>query len=177
MHHTDDLPFWKVWGVTTLIMFGCLLAGYLLFLATRAHARPNAAWEAQRVQAQSENDAETLRRLRYVGTAGTLLDDRGKTFRASCCGEADAYESDDFETDADGNLFAVLTCNDQKDCQEIKGKTVRLPGAKFKVPANKMLVNHDPTNDTGHGWVWIANTSFDEHGQPVVYCYAPPSGG
>lgn len=168
-----------------LVIIVVAIAVFLLVLGLRAHARSNEAWQAQKVQAEIEGDVETLRRLRYVGTAGTLpcpgpysigwcQPDRG--FHQPCCGEADAYEADVVEVDGAGNTWAVLTCNDPKDCQDIANKVRREPGEKFIVPAARVLLNHDPVNDTGHGWVWISPSSTDAEGRAVVYCWAAPAG-
>jgi hypothetical protein len=163
------------------MLAGAVLAALLVlalhFMIPVAHGRPNEAWRVLKAEAESQGDIETLRRLKYVGSAGTLRWPNGQTYKASCCGEADAYEADDFDTDADGNLYAVLTCNDPRDCEEVKGKLARPPGARFKIPAEKVLVNRNPVNDTGHGWVWISATSTDGDGDPAIYCYAPPAGG
>lgn len=141
---------------------------------TCAFGLPNEAWKAQRIQAERNGDAQRLRVLDFISKAGTLRWATGGTYRASCCGKADAYEADLVETDDQGNTVAILTCNDPEDCAPVPGKTERLPGSKFRIPQAKVLVNYDPVNNTGHGWVWISNTSFNADGTPVIYCYSEP---
>ncbi len=169
-----------------------IAVGVAMLLPTLGWSLPNPAWQAQLSQAEKYGDEETLRRLRYIRGAGTLrypTDVRdasgavasfaGTTYHASCCGEADAFEADDWEVDAAGNLWAILTCVGVGSCEEVPGKVVRAPGTKVKIPPSQVLV-HDPAlpNNTGHGWVWIApGGQTDNEGNPRVYCYAFPTGG
>jgi hypothetical protein len=74
----------------------------------------------------------------------------------SCCGEADAYEADTFETQ-DGHYVAVIT----------DGKGVIPNGTRIPVPDKKM--KWDQGNPTGHGIIFVGSG-----GQ--VYCYVTPSG-
>jgi len=149
-----------------------------------AHSRPNAAWEMMRIQAQAEGDVETLRRLKFVGTAGAVACSSYFTaslcvngvIQISCCGEADAYEADDIYTDPQGVSWAVLTCNDPRNCQEVRNKVVRPPGQRFRIPPERVLLKDHPTNDTGHGWVWIQAGCTDPTGEPCVLCWATPGG-
>ncbi len=169
-----------------------IAVGVAMLLPTLGWSLPNPAWQAQLAQAEKYGDEETLRRLKYIRGAGTLRypsDARdasgaiasfaGTTYHAPCCGEADSYEADDFSTNPAGELFAILTCNGKDSCEEIPGKMPRKPGTKVKIPADRILV-HDPAmpNDTGHGYVWIApGGQTDSDGNPLVYCYAFPTGG
>jgi hypothetical protein len=172
-------------GTVVMIAAGVIDLVLVVGLAiSMAHARPNPEWEAQRRQAQYNDDEQTIRRLEYLSHAGTVPcpDDAlfcgmggAPTYHVPCCGEGDAYEADDFKV-VDGVAYAVLTCNDPEDCREIKGKIPRPPGSVFKIPVAKTLVNHDPVNDTGHGWIWISPTATDENGEPIVYCWAAPPG-
>lgn len=74
----------------------------------------------------------------------------------SCCGEADAFEADNFEVDGD-HYIAIIT--------DGKGK---LPnGTRLPVPNAKMKWNAG--NPTGHGILFIGP------GQKI-YCYVTPSG-
>ena len=166
-----------------LVILAVAIAVFLFTLGVRAHARPNPAWEAQWIQAQNDGDEETLRRLKFVGTAGAVSCDKytgsmciNGVVAISCCGEADAYEADDTFVDGLGNTWAELTCNDPRNCEEIKGKIPRAPGEKFRVPAERVLLKDHPHNDTGHGWVWISATSNDADGVPAVLCWAAPGG-
>lgn len=174
-------------------MISNISAGFILALVTAVclfavqqstYGRPNPAWEAMRIQAQADGDEEILRRLRYVSKAGFLRCPVGSEtwctpsvgVPANCCGEADAYEADEYSVDANGTLYAELTCNSPKNCEDIPGKVHRAPGEKFRVPVEKTLMSHTPKNDTGHGWIWISPSSTNEDGSPVVFCWAPPAG-
>lgn len=135
-----------------------------------AFARPNEAWKAQRAQAEYNEDYETLQRMDYLSKAGTLRDMTGRLYNVSCCGPADAYEADNTFVDDFGNTYVVLTCNTPHICEEVTGKVTRKPGAMFRVPPGKVLVNVSPPNNTGHGWVWISPNHVDEDGNSTVYC-------
>jgi hypothetical protein len=74
----------------------------------------------------------------------------------SCCGEADAFEADDFEIEGD-HYVAIIT----------NGKGVIPSGTRIAVPNHKM--KWDRGNPTGHGIVFIGS-------QGQVYCYVTPSG-
>jgi len=76
--------------------------------------------------------------------------------RLSCCGEADAFEADNFEIEGD-HYVAVIT----------NGKGVISSGTRIPVPNQKM--KWDAGNPTGHGIIFIG-----PRGQ--VYCYVTPSG-
>jgi len=96
---------------------------------------------------------------------------------ASCCGRADAYEADDFETGPDGTTIAILTCNGEHSCdypcdltaysESTCSRVTRAPGTRFVVPSAKIQPN--PPNPTGHGWVFL-------DGRGSVFCYCPPTG-
>jgi hypothetical protein len=74
----------------------------------------------------------------------------------SCCGEADAFEADDFEIEGD-HYVAIIT----------NGKGVIPSGTRIAVPNHKM--KWDRGNPTGHGIIFIGS-------QGQVYCYVTPSG-
>jgi hypothetical protein len=76
--------------------------------------------------------------------------------RISCCGEADAFEADQFETEGD-HYVAIIT----------DGKGVIQNGTRISVPNAKM--KWDRGNPTGHGIIFIG-----DHGQ--IYCYVTPGG-
>jgi hypothetical protein len=144
------------------------------------------AWWPDRAHSKNwDRDAATTEqgriRSEYLSHAGTLpsyvyseetkrSEPNGASYHMNCCGEGDAYEADEVFVDADGATWAVLTCNDPDNCKEVQGKIVRAPGSKFKVPAEKVLMNFDPVNDTGHGWVYL-NPQMG-----IVYCWAAPPG-
>lgn len=136
--------------------------------------------------------------LSKAGALPTYRDGQptGAFYHGNCCGFADAYEADDTFVDANGNTFAVLTCNDQENCKEVPGKEVcgqdeesgnkvcnnvggkvsRPPGSMWPVPPEKVLLNHDPVNNTGHGWVYISPNATGPDGRPAVLCWAAPPG-
>jgi hypothetical protein len=74
----------------------------------------------------------------------------------SCCGEADAYEADNFEVKGD-QYVAIIT----------DGKGVIPNGTRIPIPNQKM--KWDEGNPTGHGILFIGIG-----GQ--VYCYVAPGG-
>jgi hypothetical protein len=74
----------------------------------------------------------------------------------SCCGEADAFEADEFEVQGD-HYVAIIT----------NGKGVFAAGTKIPVPNHKM--KWDAGNPTGHGIIFIGR-------QGQVYCYVTPGG-
>lgn len=140
-------------------------------------------------------------RNEYLSRAGALPTYRdgqptGAFYHGNCCGFADAYEADDMFVDEAGNLFAVLTCNDPANCKEVPGKEVcgadeesgqtvcntvgakvtRPAGSRWLVPPDKVLLNHDPVNNTGHGWVYISPNATGPDGLPFVLCWAAPPG-
>lgn len=97
---------------------------------------------------------------------------------SSCCGEADAYEADEFETDRAGNLYAILTeSEDRPKCwDDREGDQVCKPfikaGTRFLVPPDRILKPNEPPNKTGHGWVFLSTNAT-----PMgVICYSFPSG-
>lgn len=75
----------------------------------------------------------------------------------SCCGEADAFEADDYEIEGD-HYLAIIT----------DGRGIIPNGAKVEVPNKKM--KWDRGNPTGHGIVFIGS-----HGE--IYCYVTPASG
>jgi hypothetical protein len=74
----------------------------------------------------------------------------------SCCGEADAFEADNFEISGD-QYVAIIT----------NGKGIIPDGTRIPVPNQK--VKWDEGNPTGHGIIFIG-----ANGQ--VFCYVTPSG-
>ena len=156
-----------------------MLLPLMIVFSMQIDARPNSIWQEQWAQAQRDNDQDMLRRLRFISTAGGVSCDKftgsiciNGVVAISCCGEADAYEADDIYVDKSGAMWAVLTCNDQRNCQKVEGKIPRAPGEKFRIPPERVLLKDHPHNDTGHGWVWISATSNDADGLPSVLCWA-----
>ena len=96
----------------------------------------------------------------------------------SCCGPADAYETDLLDTQ-DGELWAIITegdagpdltqpycLNDDDDDHDCKTRIP--PGTRILIPPDR-IVAPDPAhpNMTGHGWVWLSGRT--------VLCYVYPS--
>jgi hypothetical protein len=81
--------------------------------------------------------------------------------RASCCGEADAYEADLFERDGN-NWVAIITGQGPG----IANKPHIPEGTRISVPNSKM--KWDQGNPTGHGIVFIGSGG-------EVYCYVTPA--
>jgi hypothetical protein len=75
----------------------------------------------------------------------------------SCCGEADAYEADDFEVEGD-HYVAVITGH--------RAVTTIPPGSRIPVPRQKM--KFDAGNPTGRGIILIDS-------QRRVLCYVTPA--
>jgi hypothetical protein len=76
--------------------------------------------------------------------------------KKSCCGEADAYEADNFEVDGD-HYIAIIT----------DGKGDIPNGTRIAVPNHKM--KWDEGNPTGHGIIFIGPAR-------EIYCYITPGG-
>ena len=82
--------------------------------------------------------------------------------QSSCCGEADAYYADSFETE-DGEYVAIIT-----DERVVEHRPLVPVGTKIKVPNNKLPNPKLQTpNPTGHGVIFL-NTNR------IVLCYFPP---
>lgn len=82
----------------------------------------------------------------------------------SCCGVADAYYADSFETFKD-QYIAIIT--DERDDQ-LLGRPHIAVGTRILVPNHKLKI--DAGNPTGHGVIFV-NTSWQ------VFCYVVPGGG
>lgn len=119
--------------------------------------------------------AYTLLAMLLIGTAVALARDNGQWADAplnvrqwfqglmqpdapmvSCCGQADAYEADDFEVSGD-HYVAIIT----------DGKGVIPDGTRIEVPNGKLKV--DQGNPTSHGIIFLG-----QGGQ--LYCFVPPGG-
>jgi hypothetical protein len=74
----------------------------------------------------------------------------------SCCGEADAFEADNFE--ADGDSYVAIITN---------GRGIMPNGTRIPVPNAKM--KWDAGNPTGHGIIFLGRNK-------QVYCYVTPGG-
>ena len=81
----------------------------------------------------------------------------------SCCGGADAYYADMFETDGD-RYVAIIT--DTRDDEPLGRHHVE-PGTRIPVPNTKLKV--DSGNPTGHGVIFLSSSD-------TVFCYVAPGG-
>ena len=82
-------------------------------------------------------------------------------YNVSCCGEADAYWADNFETLGD-QYIAIIT-----DARVIPGRPHIDPGTRVVVPNHKL--KYDAGNPTGHGVIFM-------NAIETVYCYVVPGG-
>jgi len=84
--------------------------------------------------------------------------------QVSCCGEAEAYETNDFEMKGD-QYFAIVT--DTRDDGPLMRQHIPA-GTRIYIPPHKMKRTNDDPNPTGNGLVFIG-----PRGQ--VWCYFAPS--
>lgn len=97
--------------------------------------------------------------------------------RVSCCGEADAFEADEWEQGADGTYMAIIT----------DGRGALANGLRVRIPENKHYTSGQ-RNPTGHGIVFLHVITLQETmsgenpydlkdvGKILVYCYVEPTG-
>jgi hypothetical protein len=91
----------------------------------------------------------------------------------SCCGLADAYEADSFETE-DDHYVAIIT---DGRADPAHNKPAIPNGSRIPVPNQKMKWNAG--NPTGHGVIFLGPPlvgSPDEPWKRPVYCYVTPGG-
>ena len=112
----------------------------LLLVAAPAPARDNGQWKSS-----PANVRQWFQQLMQPDNP-----------RVSCCGEADAFEADNFEIEGD-HYIAIIT----------DGRGVIANGTRIPVPNRKM--KWDKGNPTGHGIIFISTTGD-------VYCYVTPGG-
>jgi hypothetical protein len=79
----------------------------------------------------------------------------------SCCGEADAYWADGFETQ--GDQYVAIVTDERPDGP--LGRPHIPVGTKIIVPNNKL--KYDQSNPTGHGVIFMSVAGY-------VWCYLPP---
>jgi hypothetical protein len=79
----------------------------------------------------------------------------------SCCGAADAYYADEFDTDGD-RYVAIIT--DTRDDAPLRRHHVE-PGTRIVVPNAKLKA--DSGNPTGHGIIFLSSSD-------TVFCYVAP---
>ena len=123
-------------------LFSSLIGGMLaLALYLTAHARPGPQWAGE-----PENIRHWFQNLMQPDNPVM-----------SCCGEADAFEADQFDIEGD-HYVAIIT----------DGKGVLPTGTRIPVPNNKM--KWDNGNPPGHGIIFLRS------GDNWVYCYVAPGG-
>jgi len=88
--------------------------------------------------------------------------------RATCCGEADAFEANDFGTDNDGNLYAVITQDYSTWAMEAYPSGLK-PGDHVLIPPSRINDATKDGNPTGKGIVFLSTAG-------VVICYLGPWG-
>lgn len=132
-------------------IFGIVLAIFVLSLSVlgRVHARDN-GWE------------NTPAHIRQWFQSLMQPDNPA----ISCCGEADAYEADDFEIEGD-HYLAIVTDTRSDEFSNGAFRPHIPPGTRVAVPNPKM--KWDAGNPTGHGFLVIGS-----NGQ--LYCYIAPGG-
>lgn len=98
----------------------------------------------------------------------------------SCCGEADAYYADSYETRGD-QYVAIITDERPDERRDEFGRTITRPhipvGTKILIPNAKL--KFDRGNPIGHGLVFIGHSSISTDGQVApnsVYCYVQVGG-
>jgi hypothetical protein len=82
---------------------------------------------------------------------------------ASCCGEADAYWTDEVHV-RDGKTYATIT--DDRPDEPLRRPHVDI-GTEIEIPNNKL--KWDNGNPTGHGIVFLGRAGS-------VFCYVQPGG-
>jgi hypothetical protein len=120
-----------------------LTAIWTLLITANALARDDTRWDAQ--DPRTKQWFENLKQPDHP--------------RVSCCGEADAYEADNFEVEGD-HYVAIITGH---------RAVTNIPlGSRIPVPRQKM--KFDAGNPTGHGIIFIDS-------QRRVLCYVTPAAG
>jgi hypothetical protein len=131
------------------VLIACAIGALFALGVVFAHARDNGQW----------SDAPSANRQWFQH----LMQPDNPAI--SCCGEADAFEADNFEVEGD-HYVAIIT----------NGNGAIPNGTRIPVPNSKM--KWDQGNPTGHGIIFLAKTPLnaDDHGLPHVYCYVAPGG-
>jgi hypothetical protein len=120
-----------------------LAAMWAISIAANAFARDSGQWEGQDPKIK-----EWFEHLKQPDHP-----------RVSCCGDADAYEADNFEVEGD-HYVAIITGH--------RAVTAIPLGSRIPVPRQKM--KYDAGNPTGHGIIFI-------DAQRRVLCYVTPAAG
>lgn len=134
-----------------------IVAAVLLAALSAVHARDSGQWgEAVHDACMKPESAACSAALHiYNWFQGLMQPDNPFV---SCCGEADAYEADNFEVEGD-HYVAIIT----------NGKGILPEGTRVPVPNQKM--KWDAGNPTGHGILFLAYGPAHQ-----VYCYVAPGG-
>jgi hypothetical protein len=138
-------------------MRSLLLLSAALLVAGAAHARPGDGW------------ADTSPQIR-TWFEHLMQPDAPEV---SCCGEADAYEADEFDIDGD-HYVAIITDARSDTLRNGMTRPHIAPGTRMPIPNGKM--KFDAGNPTGHGYVFIGATNVDGDLITAVYCYVTPGG-
>jgi hypothetical protein len=128
-------------ALTLILTIGTIVLLSIALLSAPGHARDDGQWSSQPGYIRQWFQSLMQPDNPYI----------------SCCGEADAFESDTFTQNADGQYVAIVT----------DGKGVIPNGTRVVIPDAK--IKWDKGNPTGHGIVFIGN-------QGQVYCYVTPGG-
>lgn len=158
----DNLPHIPSPPIAPGFYLAALVAAFVGCLSpTPSYARPSQRW------AQASPERQEF----FKGAVMPALPPSQRP--QSCCDATDAYETDEFDT-KDGQLYAILTCNDPENCPADRddgdgGTFPSLPnGTRVLIPSDRILPPHQPENRTGHGWVFISQGG-------KVFCYSLPT--
>lgn len=153
---------------------GALLSSPLLPAAALARAIPIAGTDA------ATEDSHAITKYNQPDSYAAGADEgSGPT---NCCGEADAYWADEYETGPDGYIAIVTDPRNDDQFRDGKGHPRHhVPiGTRVEVPARKVITfpPQEP-NNTGHGWVWLSAYEDEVTGKVTGYnviCYLAPAG-
>lgn len=121
-------------------ILGLLIIGIAILISFHSFARSGPQWDNQPIAIR-----QWFQKLMQPDNKAV-----------SCCGEADAFEADDYEIEGD-HYIAIIT----------DGKGVLPNGTRIAVPNYKM--KWDEGNPTGHGILFISSAG-------AIYCYVTPGG-
>jgi hypothetical protein len=142
-------------------MLGRSLCLALLLYSTALFARPGPQWEGSPPQIR-----EWFQNLKQPDSPWQ-----------SCCGEADAFEVDDYDVEGD-HYIAIIT----------DGRDIIPNGTRIPVPNKK--IKWDAGNPTGHGIIFLSSLVTPTDPIPpeyiyvlwvgqqarILYCFVPPGG-
>jgi hypothetical protein len=98
----------------------------------------------------------------------------------SCCGEADAYEADIYQRNADGSYDVEITDGSEKTYPDGTFRIGLKNGTKVRVPSDQINPTTETQfNPTGHAWLFVsARRGYGSDANPdaepgMTYCFAP----